>query len=271
MSQENSKLGNEWKENDLRCRHLWEAKSENHRRCKRCGLNQLLKNIQQKCDTMQNFRLAIRMCDEQGWIARNCLIWHKPNVMPSSVKDRFTVDYEPIFFFTKNKKYWFETQYEPMVEGSDTKYRARIRMNKVYNSKEPYKTNTPYATNKISKEVRLGSTENPNRAFGDNKSLERMLELGRNKRSVWKIPTHPFREAHFATFPEKLIEPIIKAGCPKNGIVLDCFMGAGTTALVALKLNRNYVGIELNPDYIKIAEERLRPYKNTLFNKSVDK
>jgi DNA modification methylase len=79
----------------------------------------------------------------------------------------------------------------------------------------------------------------------------------RNKRSVWTVNTKPFKEAHFATFPTKLIEPCIKAGCPENGIVLDPFMGAGTTAMVARKLNRNYIGFELNPDYIKIAEKRL--------------
>lgn len=80
----------------------------------------------------------------------------------------------------------------------------------------------------------------------------------RNKRSVWTVNTKPFKEAHFATFPEELIVPMIKAGCPENGIVLDPFMGAGTTALVARKLNRNYIGCELNPEYIKIAENRLK-------------
>jgi DNA modification methylase len=78
-----------------------------------------------------------------------------------------------------------------------------------------------------------------------------------NKRSVWDIPTKPFKEAHFATFPEELIAPMIKAGCPENGIVLDPFMGAGTTGLVARKLNRHYIGYELNPKYVKIAETRI--------------
>lgn len=78
-----------------------------------------------------------------------------------------------------------------------------------------------------------------------------------NKRSVWSVPTNGFKEAHFATFPEKLIVDCIKAGCPEEGIVLDPFMGAGTTALVARKLNRKYLGFEINPDYLKIAEKRL--------------
>lgn len=220
--------------------------------------------ITEKCLCQIPSRFAIEMTN-RGWILRNRLIWHKPNCMPSSVTDRFTVDYEDIFFFVKSKKYWFETQYEPMVESSDAKYRARIRLNKQYNSKEPYKNNTPYATNKISKDVRLNSTENANRAFGDNNSLERMLDKGRNKRAVWTITTKPFKEAHFATFPEKLIEPMVKAGCPRGGIILDIFMGAGTTGLVAKKLNRNYVGIELNADYIKIAEERIAGQTSPLF------
>ena len=79
----------------------------------------------------------------------------------------------------------------------------------------------------------------------------------RNKRDVWTITTKPYREAHFATFPEKLIEPMILAGCPKEGVVLDPFIGAGTTAVVAKKQGKNYVGIELNPAYIKIAEDRI--------------
>ena len=81
--------------------------------------------------------------------------------------------------------------------------------------------------------------------------------LGRNKRAVWKIATHPFKEAHFATFPEALIEPMIKAGCPQGGVVLDPFFGAGTSGMVAKKLGRNFIGIELNPDYIEIANKRL--------------
>jgi len=87
----------------------------------------------------------------------------------------------------------------------------------------------------------------------------------RNKRSVWTVPTKPFKEAHFATFPEDLIFHCILAGCPKNGIVLDVFSGAGTTALVAVKNNRNYVGIELNPDYIEISDNRIRDFKRGQF------
>jgi DNA modification methylase len=80
----------------------------------------------------------------------------------------------------------------------------------------------------------------------------------RNRRDVWCVPTRAFKGAHFATFPPDLIKPCISAGCPENGVVLDCFMGAGTTALVARELCRNFVGIELNEEYVRLAEERLK-------------
>jgi DNA modification methylase len=82
---------------------------------------------------------------------------------------------------------------------------------------------------------------------------------GRNKRTVWTVTTHPYPEAHFATFPEKLIEPCILAGCPKDGVVYDPFMGAGTTALVALRAERRFIGSEINGEYVKIAEKRIKP------------
>ena len=88
---------------------------------------------------------------------------------------------------------------------------------------------------------------------------------GRNKRCVWTIITHPFKEAHFAVFPEELIETPLRAGCPEGGIVLDPFFGSGTTGVVAKRLNRNFIGIELNKDYIKIAEKRLANTMESLF------
>lgn len=86
---------------------------------------------------------------------------------------------------------------------------------------------------------------------------------GKNKRSVWSVNTKPFKEAHFATFPEELITPMVKAGCPINGVVLDPFFGAGTTGLVALKQDKKYIGIELNEEYIKIAEKRINYYESS--------
>jgi len=99
--------------------------------------------------------------------------------------------------------------------------------------------------------------------FSQTTALHKILQLKKRIRAI-AGGTAPFKDAHFATFPEKLIEPMIKAGCPKGGIVLDCFFGAGTTGVVAKKLNRNYLGIELNPEYIKIAEKRISQVPESL-------
>jgi DNA modification methylase len=201
--------------------------------------------VSEKSLCMIPSRFAIAMIDKCGWILRNDIIWHKPNCMPSSAKDRFTVDYEHLFFFTKSQKYYFETQYEPH-ESSLEKFesgvmkwreqRARYQANNLLHSKP----NTGFKTQFVNPQNRLG----------------------RIKRSVWKIPTAPYAEAHFAVYPEKLIETPIKATCPIEGLVLDPFVGSGTTGVVALKNARNFIGIELNADYIKLAEKRLKPYLN---------
>ena len=220
-------------------------------------------NIQPKSLCLQNFRLAQRMIDEQGWILRNILIWHKLNSTPQSVKDRFTVDFEPVFFFVKSKKYYFKQQFEPYTAPLNRWGGEQLKAN----GESIWDDGT-------------GQSMYRNRNMRPN-------ENGRNKRCVWSINTQPFKGAHFAVFPEKLVEPMIKAGCPKRidygynacncnvgfkpGIVLDPFMGAGTVAVVAKKLGRDYVGIELNPEYIKIAEKRIAGtlVNETLFDKEL--
>lgn len=144
-------------------------------------------------------RFAIAMTDA-GWILRNEIIWWKRNCMPTSVKDRFTVDFEKVFFFVKQKKYWFEQQMEPTITR-------------------------------------------------DNGC--------KNMRCVWDIPTKPFKDAHFAVFPLKLVEPMLSAGCPVDGWVLDPFAGAATVGVVAKAQDKNFIGIELNPEYIEMAERRI--------------
>ena len=176
-----------------------------------------------------------------GWYLRQDIIWHKPNPMPESVKDRCTKAHEYIFLLSKSRKYYYD--HESIKEPAA--YDGR---------KDTLLKGSP----KYEKGVVPGQVAHSMSAKGHErwKKNERG-EYVRNKRSVWAIPTKPFKEAHFATFPEKLIEPCILAGCPEGGIVLDPFMGSGTTAVVARSLGRKYVGIELNPDYIKIAEKRL--------------
>lgn len=247
-----------------------------------------------KCLVMIPFRFAIEMVN-RGWRLRNTLIWHKPNCLPSSVKDRFTVDFEHVFFFVKSKKYWFETQYEKNLSIGKTGWEKSGR-----------------------------GDSSQTAMVGDGRMFN---PLGRNKRTVWTITTQPFPDAHFAVFPEELCETPIKAGCPEfickkcgkarekifeseiieteeylrqrenqkkyaeecmgagsvpqseffktkfkgytdcgcnagwdSGVVLDPFMGSGTVGLVALKQNKKFVGIELKPAYIEMAMKRLKPW-----------
>ena len=177
---------------------------------------------------------------DQGWILRNKIIWYKPNCMPSSAKDRFTVDWEYLFFFTKSQRYYFETQYEPSLDPQDDIRRA-LKTSE-YNRKKSY-FDEHYHNNKQTEE-----------------QVRAQVALGRIKRCVWKIATQPFAEAHFATFPPALVKTPLLATCPVDGLVLDCFMGAGTVALVAMQNARNFVGIELNQSYIDMALKRLEPY-----------
>jgi len=188
-------------------------------------------------------RFAIEMCN-RGWILRNEIIWHKPNCMPSSVKDRFTVNWEYVFFFTKSKKYYFKTQYEkcsPNTQQQGDTSNCPTRLN---------------AKERLFKKL-----------TGNMKPGGRILtnfEQGRNKRCVWTINTRPFKEAHFAVFPEALVETPIKAGCQQGGVVLDPFCGSGTTGVVATKLNRQFMGIDLNPKYVEMANRRIEK-ENGLF------
>lgn len=183
-------------------------------------------------------RFAVKMI-ERGWILRNEIIWHKPNAMPQSVRDRFTVDYEKIFFFVKNRKYYFQRQYEPVKNPHELKRRY---------------TN-PFEKHKYRRT--LGRTAHKSMA-AIVKSQRKILRTGRNKRCVWTITTGASKADHYAVFPEKLIETPILAGCPEGGIVLDPFMGSGTTAIVARRLSRKFIGIDLNPHYVKLAEDRIR-------------
>jgi len=188
------------------------------------------RKLPDKCLCQIPSRFAIEMTN-RGWILRNELIWHKSNCMSSSVKDRFTVDFEKIFFFVKGKKYYFETQYEPMNDKSKERYKYNFTGNKNNDGK-------------------LTLQEPKGKSIQSNK--------GRNKRCVWKITTKSYKEAHFATYPEKLIETPILVGCPENGIILDPFFGAGTTGVACKNLNRRFIGIEKDKEYFKIAEARIK-------------
>jgi len=154
-------------------------------------------------------RFAIAMTD-RGWILRNSIVWHKRNCMPSSASDRFTVDYEMLYFFTKQTKYYFEQQFETYAPASDVRYRQALRAGKSYVTKEPYKKNTPYSNYKRGQGAIQSRGDD-----GDGLCVGGHNPLGRNKRCVWTINTQPLKEAHFASYPEKLIETPILASCPE--------------------------------------------------------
>ena len=247
---------------------------------------------------LQNYRFILRCVDELGLILRNIIIWYKPNHMPSSVKDRFTNAYEPVFMLVKSKKYWFDLDAVRAPHNSFDKEMQRS----ILNNKGNYAARPDLCRSRE----------------------EYYHPLGKNPGDLWAISTQPFPEAHFATFPEKLVEPMIKVGCPQwicsackkpkerimktigysyygnkrkranapgaevspksvfntgivaekitigwtdcgcnagweSGVVLDPFLGSGTTALVALKLGRRFVGIEINREYCEMALRRIKP------------
>ncbi len=172
-----------------------------------------------------------------GWYLRQDIIWSKPNPMPESVTDRCTKAHEYMFLMSKNTRYYYDAE------------AIKIKSNR---AGEICGT----GPNSLSRHQANGANVTPtgNAVVGGFCISPEMA----NKRSVWEISTQPYSEAHFATFPPALIEPCILAGCPKDGTVLDPFSGAGTTGLVADRLNRNALLIELNPAYSAMGENRIR-------------
>src|SRR5260370_7549736 len=182
-------------------------------------------------------RLTIEMTN-RGWILRSEIIWDKHKCMDARVKDRFHVDFEKLFFFVKGSRYCFDQQFEEL--------RNRARLTRSFFNSQSHRKRT-YGDTYI-------SAFNPKTAEA---SRLRILKRGRNKRCVWSIGTRPFSGSHFAAYPPRLVETPIKAGCPEGGIVLDPFIGSGTTALVSRRLGRKFIGIDLNPAYVQMAENRL--------------
>lgn len=178
-----------------------------------------------------------------GWYLRQDIIWQKPNAMPESVKDRCTKSHEYIFLLSKSPRYYFDAEAisEPIAESS----KRRI-----------------YQNNDLFPGV-------GGRKYGDDQREEARTKSGkefpstlrRNKRDVWTVSTSKYNGAHFAVFPEALVEPCVLAGSPKGGVVLDPFVGSGTSAVVAKKLGREFIGVEISPDYVELANDRLKAVK----------
>jgi len=167
-----------------------------------------------------------------GWYLRQDIIWHKPNPMPESVKDRCTKSHEYIFLLSKNKKYYYN--HEAIKEKAVG---------------ERWGGNTP---------INMNNTKDTDNQFSGLTRPRKMVYDKRNKRSVWKVTCKPYKGSHFAVYPPELIEPCIKAGSEEGDIILDPFMGSGTTAMVAKSLKRYYIGCELHEDYGTLMQQRIK-------------
>tara|TARA_R100000664_G_scaffold8283_1_gene13691 strand:+ start:40 stop:1002 length:963 start_codon:yes stop_codon:yes gene_type:complete len=190
------------------------------------------------------WRVAFAL-QQDGWYLRQDIIWHKPNPMPESVTDRCTKSHEYIFLLTKSANYYYDAD---AIREPHTWVENKPRPSGMSRNGKKYREKVKYGGGGTGFSGHSGSYK------ADGSPLNH--PLGRNKRSVWKINTQPYKEAHFAVFPEKLPELCIKAGSKKGDIVLDPFFGSGTTGYVAQRLYRKWLGIELNPEYIKIANKR---------------
>lgn len=197
-----------------------------------------------------------------GWYLRSDIIWNKPNPMPESVQDRPTKSHEYMFLLSKSERYYYDAEAiaEPVTK-STTKRLSQDIEHQVGSSRVQGKTNG----NMKASAPRFGGnkyTRDPDVFYRTKSGNIYEYHDKRNKRTVWTIPTKPYKEAHFATYPPELIDPCILAGCPVGGTVLDPFAGSGTTLEVAAKLGRNSVGIELNSEYIKLIEKRVQMYRD---------
>jgi DNA modification methylase len=197
------------------------------------------------------WRVALAL-QSHGWILRNDIIWHKPNAMPNSVKNRLTVDHEYIFFLTKRGAEYFYDQDAIREEHVTFSEHSKMRGGRGHFGK---RGGTP-------EEGKNRGNSNLHTARWD----QAFHPNGRNKRTVWNVPLSKFRGAHFAVFPEKLIEPCILAGCPETGLVFDPFFGAGTTGVVARTWGRRFLGVEANPQYAEMARQRIANVQPQLIN-----
>jgi DNA modification methylase len=238
----------------------------------------------------QPWRLALAL-QTAGWYLRNDIVWHKPSVLPESVNDRATRNHEYLFLLTKAPRYFFnqEAWSEPCSEGTHLRVSQDVAaqvgsdranaggktngpMKAVYRQPQgwqqgagehsPAAFNTPGVNPKAKRSIEraFSRKREPEPSHRQNESFSAAIfraTVKRNRRTVWTVPVQPTSEAHFATFPEALVEPCILAGCPADGVVLDPFCGSGTTLAVANRLGRSAIGLELNPEYIAIASRRI--------------
>ncbi|MGL5232030.1 MAG: DNA-methyltransferase [Fusobacteriaceae bacterium] len=185
---------------------------------------------------------------KRGWILRNKIIWHKPNCMPEKVQDRFTNDYEEIFFFSKNEKYFFKNQYEPFADKTLNSFKNGV---------------IPKSHSYLEKSLAPGKSKT-----GMRKTQKDWVSVpnlkGRNMRTVWKVATKGTKFNHYSTFPQEIAKRCIKSSCKENGIVFDPFAGSGTTLFVASMLGFDSIGFELNKDNFNYIKQNICNYAKNL-------
>ena len=191
------------------------------------------------------WRVAFALQDD-GWILRNDIIWHKSNAMPESVTDRLSTRHEHLFLFSKSQRYWFDLDAvrEPILKGAAG---SEFHTGKTGEHQLGRASSRPRTQRRAGEPANIGTGLTPHSGYrGTHQS-------GRNPGDVWSIPTIPFPGAHFATFPPALPERAIQAGCKPGGTVLDPFSGSGTTGLAAAKHGHKYVGVDLNHEYLDLS------------------
>ena len=212
-----------------------DPKYQNGRNGQSKALNRVVDGLKSKDLIGIPWRVAFAL-QADGWYLRQDIIWHKPNPMPESVRDRCTKSHEYIFLLSKSPKYYFDND------------SIRVPHKRLWNKNNG--GNLADVGHKKNGKIETKNTHP--------KGYPMPNPLGANRRSVWTVNTKPYRGAHFATFPTEIPEICIKAGCHINGTVLDPFSGAGTTGMVANRLGRNAILIEINPQYIEIAKARIK-------------
>jgi DNA modification methylase len=219
------------------------GRNQHARHYKESGYGLAVKNLKPK-DLIGIPWMAAFALRAEGFYLRADIIWHKPNPMPESVKDRPTKAHEYIFLLSKSEKYYYNADAikEPVAESTIGRGKVDFGGAKGRN----------YQPVKGDPNFRNGSEQ-----WGRTFDYKESCKNGRNKRSVWTVATKPYKGAHFATFPPALIRPCILAGCPPDGVVLDPFAGSGTTLQVAMESGCRSIGIELNPEYCELIQQRM--------------
>lgn len=225
--------------------------------------------LQPKQKMMIPARVAIAL-QEQGWILRNEVVWHKVNHMPESVRDRLTRSWESIYFFTKSNKYYFNLNAikKPLTDSTIQRVQRPYKNKQKCVADNLSNTSSQKYADKIKHSLAVGRTGNF--IYSDPLHTKPLNEIGANPGDVWSLTTEGLKDEHFAVYPQKLVKRILSCACPKGGLVLDPFAGSGTSLLVAHKMGFDWLGIELVPKYCEIIDKRINRHGRVRLDKYME-